>query len=405
MPAFIYKARDKFGELLTASIEMENEMQAAASLRLMGYSVISIEEKRQLFPGFWKFLQKINKSHQHELIFFSRQLSVLLKSGIAITAAIASINEQVKSRYLKQALSSILKDVEAGLSFSMALGRHPDIFSEIFVSMVKAGEVGGNVSDVLERLARLSLRDFEIRLRINSAMAYPIVLVITALAIVNYLLVNIVPKFIAIFNSYEVRLPLPTQILLAVSFIASKLWFLAAGCFVVLVLIFRAYLKTEKGKYRFDNYLIRMPLFGPLYLHIVISRMCRTLGEMVKSGVPILEGLYVTSKTMNNIVIRRVLENVRLAVSEGQPLGGSFKSSGIFPSIVIQMIILGEKSGRLDQMLIEAACFYDEEVNYKIKNLTTILEPLLLLIMGLMVGFIALSILLPIFNLVKVFKH
>lgn len=405
MATFIYRARDKSGELLTASIEVDNEMQAASSLHAIGYSVISIEKKRQLVPQFWELWQKIRRSHQHELIFFSRQLSILLKSGITITGAISSINEQVKSKVLKQALSVVLKDIEAGLAFSSSLAKHPDIFSEVFVSMIKAGEAGGNISDVLDRLAKLNSREFEIKLRIKSAMAYPIILVIVALIIVNYLLVNIVPKFITIFNSYEIRLPLPTQVLLGVSFVASKLWFLVLILLIGGVLAFRAYLKTEKGKYRVDNFLLHMPLFGPLYLNVVVSRMCRTLGEMVKTGVPILEVLYVTSKTIDNLVIRRVLENVRLAISEGQPLGGAFKASGVFPSTVIQMISLGEKSGQLDQMLTEVASFYDEEVDYKIKNLTTALEPLLLLVMGSMVGFIALSILLPIFNLVKVFKH
>lgn len=406
MKTFIYKARDKYGELLSAAIDVENEMQAASSLRAMGYSVISIEEKKRFMPqGLADFWQKFRKAHLHELVFFSRQLSALLKSGIPITAAISSINEQVRSKVLKQALSAVLKDIEAGASFSVALAKYPAIFSEVFVSMVGAGEAGGNTAEVLDRLARLSSREFEIKLRVKSAMTYPVILVVVALVIVNFLLVSIVPKFIVIFRSYEVSLPLPTQILLAVSFIVSRLWFLALAAVITVIIAGRAYLKTEKGRYRADNFLLHMPLFSGLYSNIIVSRMCRTLGEMVKSGVPILEALYVTSKTISNTVIRRVVENVRLAISEGKPLGESFKASGVFPQTVIQMVAMGEKSGRLDQMLIDVASFYDEEVDYAIKNITTALEPLLLLGMGSMVAFIALSVLLPIFNLVKIFKR
>lgn len=405
MPTYIYRARDKYGELLTADIEVDNEMDAAASLRSMGYSVISIELKKQFFPKFSQILQSFRRSNQHELVLFSRQMSTLLKSGVPLTNAISSIKEQIRSRPFKEALGIILKDIEAGVPFSQGLSKYPQFFSDVFVNMIKAAETAGIIDDVLDRIAKLSSRELEIKNRIKSAMIYPVILVIVAFIVINFFLVSIVPKFVVIFKSYRVNLPLPTQILLAVSFFLKQAWLVISGGVFIAVFVLRSYLKTDKGRYKLGFFLLRLPVFGELYLNVIVSRMCRTLGAMVKSGVPILAALYVTSKTINNLVVRRVIENVRLSISEGQPLSEPFRASGVFPTTVIQMISVGEKSGNLDQMLLEVASFYEEEVDYAIKNITTALEPMLLIAMGGAVAFIALSVLLPIFNLVKVFKH
>jgi type IV pilus assembly protein PilC len=405
MPTYIYKARDQQGEPLTAAIEAEDELSAAMSLRALGYSVISIEKEAQLKVNLADFWQKIRKTHKSELIFFSRQLSSLLKSGIAITTALSSIAEQTKNKLLKETINAVLKDIQAGISFSEALAKHPDMFSELFVSMVKVGETAGILDEVLDRLAQLNMQELEVKTRIKSAMTYPLILVTVAVIIVSFLLINIIPKFVVVFEAYEARLPLATQILLGVSFLVRRLWFLVIVAAGIFIFWFRRYLKTDKGRYAFDFYLLRLPLFGQLYLKLIVARFSRTLGALVKSGVSILEALSVTEKTVGNAVISRVIDNIRSAITEGQSLAEPFKASGVFPATVIQMVSLGEKSGKLDQMLIEVADFYDQEVDYTIKNITTALEPLLLLGMGLMVAFIALSVLLPIFNLIKVFRR
>lgn len=405
MPAYIYKARDRQGEPLTAAIEAENELSAAMSLRALGYSVISIEKEAQLKTNLTDFWQKITKAHQYELILFSRQLSSLLKSGIAITTALSSIAEQTKNKLLKDAINAVLKDIQAGISFSGALVKHPDIFSDLFVSMIKVGEAAGILDEVLDRLAQLDAQELEVKTRIKSAMTYPLILVTVAIIIVSFLLINIIPKFVVVFETYEAKLPLATQILLGISFIARRLWFVVIAGAAVFIFWFKRYLKTDKGRYTFDFYLLRLPLFGQLYLKLIVARFSRTLGALVKSGVSILEALLVTEKTVGNAVISRVIDNIRSAITEGQSLAEPFKASGVFPPTVIQMVSLGEKSGKLDQMLTEVANFYDREVDYTIRNLTTALEPLLLLGMGLMVAFIALSVLLPIFNLIKVFRR
>jgi type IV pilus assembly protein PilC len=405
MPTYTYRARDRQGEPLTAKIEAENELSLASSLRSIGYSVISIEEETPLKANLAQAWQKLKKTHKSELIFFSRQLSSLLRSGIAITTALSSIAEQTKNKLLKDAINAVLKDIQAGISFSEALAKHPDIFSELFVSMVKVGETAGILYEVLDRLAQLNMQELEVKTRIKSAMTYPVILVTVAVIIVSFLLINIIPKFVVVFESYEARLPLATQILLGVSFVVRRLWFLVIAAAGIFIFWLRRYIKTENGRYKFDFYLLRLPLFGQLYLKLIVARFSRTLGALVKSGVSILEALSVTEKTVGNAVISRVIDNIRLAITEGQSLAEPFKASGVFPPTVIQMVSLGEKSGKLDQMLIEVADFYDQEVDYTIRNITTALEPLLLLGMGLMVAFIALSVLLPIFNLIKVFRR
>ena len=405
MPTYNYKARDKQGAPLAATIEAENELSAAMSLRSLGYSVISIEKEAQLKIRFSDFWQKITKAHKSELIFFSRQLSSLLKSGIPIIVALSSIAEQAKNKLLKETINAVLKDIQAGVSFSQGLAKHPDIFSDLFVSMVKVGETAGILDEVLDRLAQLGAQELEVKTRIKSAMTYPLILVTVAIIIVGFLLINIIPKFVVVFETYEAKLPLATQILLGISFLVRRLWFLVIAAAGIFIFWFRRYIKTEKGRYTFDFYLLRLPLFGQLYLKLIVARFSRTLGALVKSGVSILEALSVTEKTVGNSVISRVIDNIRSAITEGQSLAEPFKASGVFPPTVIQMVSLGEKSGKLDQMLTEVADFYDREVDYTVRNITTALEPLLLLGMGAMVAFIALSVLLPIFNLIKVFRR
>lgn len=405
MPTYTYKARDRQGEPLTATIEAENELSAAMSLRSIGYSVISIEREAQLKANLADFWQKIRKTYQYELVLFSRQLASLLKAGITITQALSSIAEQTKNKILKETINTVLKDILAGISFSEALTRHPGIFSDLFVSMIKVGETAGILDEVLDRLAQLAAQELEVKTRIKSAMTYPLILVTVAIIIVSFLLVNIIPKFVVVFEAYEAKLPLATQILLGISFLTRRLYVLFIAVFAIFIFLFRRYLKTKKGRYKFDFYLLRLPLFGQLYLKLIVARFSRTLGALVKSGVSILEALSVTEKTVGNSVISRVIDNIRSAITEGQSLAEPFKASGVFPATVIQMVSLGEKSGKLDQMLIEVADFYDREVDYTIRNITTALEPLLLLTMGAMVAFIALSVLLPIFNLIKVFRH
>lgn len=404
MPLYTYRVRDKQGTLFSAQMQAVSDVALADTLHSSGYTVISISKEAQFKISFLEFLQKTKKCHENELIFFSRQLASLLRAGIPMSVALSSIAEQAKSKILKDTINTVLDDIKSGASFSNALSRHPNIFSELFISMVASGEKAGILEEVLDRLSQLKMQELEVKMRVKSAMTYPCILVVLAVVIVSFLLVNIIPKFVVIFETYEARLPLSTRILLGASFMIRKLWFLIISSIAVASYLFFRFLKTEKGRYKFDSIVLRMPLLGDLCVKVIISRFARTLGALIRSGIPILEALDVTARTVKNKVINRAITNIYSAVTEGQPLADPFKASGVFPATVVQMVSLGEKSGNLDKMLFEVAEFYEHEVDYAVKNLTTALEPMLLLAMGLMVAFIALSVLLPIFNLIKVFK-
>ncbi len=391
--------------LLTGAVDAADEIAVATNLRKLGYSVISIERESELklrVAGLW---QRRKGAHRQELLFFTRQLSTMLKSGISLTEALAGIAQQTRHKLFRETIESVRKDIETGATFSDALSKHPRVFSELFISMVRVGEAAGILDDVLARLTTLGTQELEVRTRIQSALTYPVILVTVAVLIVGFLLINIIPKFVVVFETYEARLPLPTQILLGVSFALRRLWLFLIIGLGLFILWFRRYLKTERGRYKFDSYLLKMPLFGQLYLKLMVSRFARTFGALTTSGVSILEALSVTEKTVTNKVITKIIQNIRNAITEGESLTEPFRASGVFPPMVIQMVSAGEKTGKLDQMLSDVATFYDQEVEYTVRNITTALEPLLLLGMGIMVAFIALSVLLPIFNLIKVFRH
>lgn len=406
MAIFNYKARDKTGQEVLGNIDASEEAIVIKSLRQLGYSIISIERESQLKFKTEALLAKFTRRiKSQERLFFVRQLSVLLKSGVPLSSAILSIKEQTRNKMLMEMLEKVSKDIEAGISLSDSLAKCPQVFSEYFVSMIRVGETGGILESVLDRLTQLLTQELEIRNRIKSAMTYPVILVIVAVAIVTFILAAIIPKFVTIFETYEAKLPLATTLLLVVSFLVRKFWYLPLIAIVAILFWLKRYLKSEKGRYNFDTLIFKIPLFGQLYLKIIIAQFARTSGGLIKSGVPLLEALKVTEKTVSNITIRRVIQDISTSISKGESLSESFKRSGLFPSMVIQMVSVGEKTGKLEQMLLDMANFYDQEIDYAIRNTTAVLEPILLLVMGAMVAFIALSVLMPIFNLIKVFRR
>ena len=403
MAVYNYKARDKSGELIAGVIEGKDEKAVLAELDKLGHSVISI--KIQAPEGSVKgALEQLKRINHQEVIIFNRQLATLLRTGMPLIPSLDTICEQTVNKKFRVVLESIQQAVKAGESFSVALGEHPSVFSELFVSMVEVGETGGVLDKVLDRLSSLGTQEMETSSRIKSALLYPIVLVGIAFLVVNFLIVGVLPKFVMVFKASEATLPIPTQIVLGLSWIARKLWIPISIGLVAFVFWFKHYTKAGEGRFIYHSFLLKIPIFGTLYRKIQVSRFSRTLAMLTTSGIPLLQALEVVEKTLDNAVIRRAIINIRKALTEGKPLVEPFKASGFFSPMVIQMISTGEKTGKLDQMLNEISAFYDPEIEYTIKNLTALLEPFMLLAMGLMVAFIALSVLLPIFNLIKVFR-
>ena len=405
MPIFTYRARTKEGALIRGSSEAVDSGSAIRSLRNIGYSVVAIEAKSEWEDFYKAFWQKIRGVKYQEVVFFTRQLSTLLASGIPLDTALNSLSEQAKNPQFRKIITEVLADLRSGLSLSDAMMKHPHAFPQVYTSMIKVAEAAGILDKILERLSDLGLQDIEIRTRIRSALTYPIILVSLAVGVVTYLLASVVPRFVVIFATYGLKLPLATRMLLGVSLIARYFWFVAVVLLIIIVFLSRKYLKSQQGRYNVDSFLLKIPIVGNFYLKVILANFSRTLSALIKSGVPILEALSVTQRTIKNTAINRVIQDIRLAISEGKTMVEPFIASGIFPSMVIQMVSAGERTGKLDKMLSEIATFYDRETEYAIRNISSILEPALLLIMGFIVAFIALAILSPIFSLIKVFRH
>ncbi|MDP8260245.1 MAG: type II secretion system F family protein [Candidatus Gygaella obscura] len=405
MALFRYKARDRLGGLLIGSVESSDSALVAQNLKKLGYCIISINAPSPTELFIEKIKDKFARIRHDEIVIFTRQLASILKSGLPLINSLEAVRDQTVNKKFKFVLSEIINSLQKGNSFSMSLERFPEVFSPTYKSMIQAAEAGGIFVEVLERLSDLGIQEMDLRSKVKSALMYPAVLVVVALSVVVFFLVKVLPRFSVLFDSTGVALPLPTRILLGSSMILRNFWYLLILGIVAGIYYFKKYISTNEGLYNFHRIILKIPIFGVLILKVTIARFTRTVSTLLKSGVPILESLRVVENTISNVVVRRVIQDIQVAISSGQDLVEPFRLSGLFPPLVIQMVSAGEKSGKLDNMLADVANFYDLEINYTVSNMTSLLEPILLLGMGAMVAFIALSVLLPIFNLVRVFRQ
>lgn len=405
MPSFTYQARDPSGQLIAGALEATDERAVAASLGRLGYVPVRIQPQgalrglAALAPG------RRARVDRQEVLILLRELAALLRAGIPLATSLDGAMQQTQSPGLRQVLMDVTRRVQGGASFSEALSHHPAVFPELFISMIRVGEVAGILDQVLERLAQLGTQEMEIRSKVTAALVYPLVLVGFALLVVNGLLIGVLPKFVSVFQASHVTLPWPTRLLLGLSTIIRHDWWLLGIALAGAVWWFRRAYARPAGRARVDQALLNLPIVGGLYRKVMIARVTRTLGAMLKTGVPLLEAISVAEKTVPNVIFQRALQRTRAAVAEGKALAESWAASGLFPPLVLQLVSVGERTGQLDTMLTEVAMFYDPEIELNLRNLTTLLEPILLLGMGLMVGFIALSVLLPIFQLIHVFRR
>lgn len=405
MAVFAYQARDTTGQLVAGTLAATDERTVAASLSRLGYHPIRIQRCGLFQELTASVLGKRNRVNRREVLVFVRALATLLRAGVPLVTSLEGSMRQTPSYALRHVIGDVSHRVQAGSSFSEALANYPEVFPELFISMIRVGEVAGILDQVLERLAELGTQELETRSRVQSALLYPLVLVGLALLVVNGIMVGVLPKFVTVFQTAKVTLPWPTRLLLGFSWVLQHLWWALAlivgwACWSV-----RRYYATPRGKRRIDSWLLTIPAVGELYRKILIAQTARTLGAILRTGVPILEALSVVEKTVSNVAFQQALQQTRQAVTEGQGLTDPWAASGLFPPLVLQMVSVGERTGQLDAKLIEVATFYDPEIERTIRNLTTLLEPVLLLAMGLVVGFIALSVLQPIFQLIHVFRR
>ncbi len=402
---YAYKVRDKAGKVLEGSIEAESTALVANKLRQMGYVPIAIDKKRTggvkkelNIPGFGK------KIKVKEISVFSRQFSTMINSGLTLLRSLQILAQQTDNPKLRTVIDSVRQDVESGSSLSAALARHPKQFNRLYVAMIKAGESGGVLDEVLTQLASAIEKQVELRGKIKSAMTYPAAVLGLVVMILTAMLVFIVPMFQGMYKSLGGTLPLPTQILLIVSKIFVT-WFPIIIVFdVACVVALKKWVQTTKGRAKFDAIKLKIPVFGKLVHKTALARFSHTFAVLLRSGVPILESLEITSETVGNVVVARAIKDVQLGVKQGESISKPLENHPVFPPMIVQMMAVGEETGALDELLEKIATFYDQEVEATVSALTSLLEPLLITVLGGAVGGMVISLYMPMFNIIKLVK-
>jgi len=400
MAVFRYSAKDNTGRLISGVIEADTDAMVVDRLRDMGFFITNLEktvERTDVFQS----LQGLFGIGLKDLAIFSRQFATMVSSGLSLVRTMSILEQQTTNKRLKAIISQVRVDVEAGRPLSDAMGRHPKAFSSLYVNMVKAGETGGVLDEVLERIATYMEKDQALRSKIRSAMVYPILLTCAALGGLFFMTIVILPQFENLFRELGggATLPLPTQIAMAVSVAIRRYWYIGMVGSVAGLYVLRRYLQTPGGRARYDRFKLKMPVLGELNRKIVVARFTRTLGTLIASGVPIMQSLEVVARAIDNVVIGDAVDAVRASIREGQTIAIPLQFSGVFPPMVVQMAKVGEETGALEQMLQKVADFYDVEVETMVASLTSMLEPLLIIFMGVIVGAMVISLYLPIFQL------
>lgn len=400
MAVFRYSAKDQTGRMISGVIEADSDAMVVDRLRDMGFFITALERTVER-TDVMQYLQGLFGIGLKDLAIFSRQFSTMVNSGLSLVRTLSILEQQTVNKRLREITAQVRADVEAGRPLSDAMGKHPKAFSSLYVNMVKAGETGGVLDEVLDRVATYLEKEQALRSKIRSAMVYPLLLTIAALGGLFFMTIVILPQFENLFRELggSGTLPLPTQIAIAVSAGIRRYWYIGLAITVVLVYVLRRYLQTTDGRQRYDRFKLKMPVLGELNRKIVVARFTRTLGTLIASGVPIMQSLEVVSKAIDNTVIGQAIDAVRASIREGQTIAIPLQFSGVFPPMVVQMAKVGEETGQLEQMLEKVADFYDVEVETTVASLTSLLEPLLIIFMGVIVGAMVIALYLPIFQL------
>jgi general secretion pathway protein F len=402
MPVYSYVGLSPDGKNVTGIIDADSPRAARLKLRRSGVFPTSLAESREAesTPRASRSLSRLfERVGAQELAVMTRQLSTLVSAGLPLVDCLSALIDQVDSERLKRMLTQTRERVNEGTSLADALAEHPRVYSDLYVNMVRAGEASGALDVVLLRLADYTESTARLRSKLRSALTYPAVMLIIGTTILFFLLSYVVPKITRIFTESKQVLPLPTRILMALSGMLSTWWPLVVVLLAVVALAFRYYVRTEAGRQRYDRWVLRVPVFGKLMQKIAVARFSRTLSTLLQSGIGLLPSLDIVKNIVDNRVLYDATEAARDAIREGQSIAPPLKKSGIFPPLMIHMIAVGEKSGRLEEMLFKTAETYEGEVDSTIATLTTLLEPVMIVFMGGIVTFIVLSILLPIFQM------
>jgi type IV pilus assembly protein PilC len=396
---FVYKAMDRAGAPASGEIAGDSKAAVAAQLRMRGFTVVDIDQKATT-PTVEEILDRYRGMPSRHVTVFARQLATMISSGLSLLRSLYVLEDQTEAPKLKHAVHAVRQDVEAGLALSQAMSKHPRIFSDLFVAMVRAGETGGNLEEVLERVAVQLEKDDHLKRTVRSAMVYPCLIATFAVIVLIGMVLFIIPIFANMFKDLGGKLPALTQLMINLSDGMRTYWYAIILVPIVVTIAFKKWKRTDRGGYIWDSLKLRMPMrIGDIVRKIAVARFARTLGTLTASGVPILQALDITARTAGNRVISDPMGEVADRVREGQPLAVPLGRTGVFPIMVTQMLSVGEETGAVDRMLHKLADFYDDEVATMLKSLTSIIEPLMMIGVGCIVGVVVISMYLPMFKI------
>lgn len=404
MAVFSYVARDIDGGLVTGTTAGPDELIVRRELRDNGLYIVTLTEQRER-EGLSDHLAHLRGVKLGDLVVFSQQLAAMVSAGIPILECLHELIEETDNPALRRALIKVAQDIQAGSTFSQALARHPRIFSELFVALVHAGEIGGVLEQSLHNIADNLDKEMELREKVKSAFVYPVAVLLVAFGVVSFMLLFVIPVFQRVYSQFHAQLPLPTRMLIAFSAFVSDYWWIALAGLIGLVLGFRAFIATRKGKALWDRTKLRLPLVGRLIRKIVVTRFVRTLGALVGAGVPLLAALETASRVADNVEFTAAIQKISEEVSKGASLSAPLRASRRFPNLVPRLVQSGEESGDLDGMLNKIAYFFDRDIEHSVRRLTALMEPALTVVLGGIVGAIVISLYLPIFTLATVIRR
>ncbi|MGD0821297.1 MAG: type II secretion system F family protein [Desulfomonilia bacterium] len=395
MSVFVWEGKLANGSIKKGEIEASDKAAAAMILKRQRIIPTKLKTKAKKISLFEKGIKT------KEIVIFTRQFSTMINAGLPLVQCLDILSSQQPNPSFKKVLTQIKQDVEGGSTFADSLSKHPKVFDSLYVNLVAAGEIGGVLDTVLNRLAVYMEKNEQLKNKIKSAMTYPIIVLCVAFGVVAILMIFVIPTFSDMFKQFGSALPAPTQMVVNLSYFFRKFWWAMAGFIVLLIFGFKWIRTQEKGRFYTDKLALRLPIFGDLIRKVAVAKFTRTLGTMISSGVPIMDGLDITSKTAGNVIVENAIRAVRTAISEGRSMSEPLEQTGIFPGMVVQMIAVGEATGAMDQMLSKIADFYDEEVDTAVEALTSALEPMLMVFLGGVIGFVVVAMYLPIFKMAQ----
>jgi len=399
---FVYEAKNKSGEKVKGSIEAENKSVIARQLREKGYFITEIKEKRSSID-IGEFFSMHKRVKLKDLSIFSQQFAAMINAGISLVDALNILQEQTNHRHLQDVLASVRDDVETGVSLADAVSKHPETFPELYTQLIRAGESGGVLDSILDKLAVHYDRQDELNSMVKSALYYPAVILLVGIAVVIFLVTRVVPQFVGMFQDFGSELPLPTRMLLAISSFAQSYWWAILLAVIAVIFLLIRYRKTPSGREATDRWILKLPVIGDMMRKVYISRFSSTLAILIDSGVDLLTALTIVEDVVGNRVYSEILTDARVQVREGSNLSDPLENSGEFPPMVVHMLRVGEETGAIGEMLNKVSRFYDRQTEAAVEGAISLIEPIMIVLLAVMVGFVAISIVTPMFDMFQQF--